>query len=106
MKHDDDLVRRREEAQRKRGRIEPRQARQLVVSEACEAQARRVASAPTLYRKMLEKSFTGGLSPRQTIKAKCLDCSNFQRDEVASCRAVACPLWALRPYQAQTGGRK
>ena len=38
-------------------------------------------------------------SPSKAIKAKCLDCSCWQRDEITHCNAVTCPLHNLRPYQ-------
>jgi len=33
------------------------------------------------------------------VKAKCLDCTNWQRAEVRLCAVFSCPLWAYRPYQ-------
>ena len=42
---------------------------------------------------------TGGRM--NAIKAKCLDCSNWQRDEIAECRVLTCPLHPWRPFQAK-----
>ena len=36
---------------------------------------------------------------RQAIKAKCLDCSAYQRLEVKNCTVTLCPLYKYRPYQ-------
>ena len=35
----------------------------------------------------------------QKVKAKCLDCSCFKREEVTRCNVVKCPLHSVRPYQ-------
>ena len=50
-------------------------------------------------RGIVERAFAGTASPREAIKAKCLDCSNFDRDEITHCAVVLCPLHAYRPYQ-------
>lgn len=41
-----------------------------------------------------------GRSLRAAVKAVCLECVGWQRPEVTACSAVACPLWAMRPFQA------
>lgn len=35
------------------------------------------------------------------VKAKCLECCNFDRSEIRDCTVLACPLWAYRPFQVQ-----
>lgn len=44
-------------------------------------------------------------SVQKAIKAKCLDCCAFQRDEVKLCTSNSCPLWPFRngknPYKAK-----
>jgi hypothetical protein len=40
-----------------------------------------------------EKSLT------KRIKAKCLDCSSYQKDEITNCNIEFCPLYQVRPYQ-------
>lgn len=52
-----------------------------------------------LTKPLLERVFLGKGSPRQAIKAKCIDCCCWQREEVALCTAEACPLWRYRPFQ-------
>lgn len=32
----------------------------------------------------------------KAIRAKCLDCSNYQQTEVRECPVVRCPLWPWR----------
>jgi len=36
------------------------------------------------------------MSPIEAIRRKCLDCSCYQRSEVALCQAMSCPLWPFR----------
>jgi len=38
-------------------------------------------------------------SRNAAVKAKCIECSNFQKPEVAKCSISGCPLWRYRPYQ-------
>lgn len=51
------------------------------------------ASCQGIYKKAY------GGSKANAVKAKCLDCTCNQRDEVRNCTAVTCPLWIVRPYQ-------
>jgi len=37
------------------------------------------------------------------VKAKCLDCCNLDKSEVALCSIEGCPLWRFRPYQTKKG---
>lgn len=37
----------------------------------------------------------------KAIKAKCLECVNFERKMVETCEISGCPLWLYRPYQHQ-----
>lgn len=77
----------------------PREPRAASRSATSAAQAALVARAPVKHQVALRKSFAGGLSPRQAIRVKCLDCCGYERAEVAECRVVTCPLWAIRPYR-------
>ncbi len=38
---------------------------------------------------------------RALIGLKCADCSCWQRDEIRHCSVPSCPLYPVRPYQAQ-----
>jgi hypothetical protein len=38
-------------------------------------------------------------SLRKSINAKCFDCSNHQKEEVANCTVKTCPLWEVRPWK-------
>ena len=41
----------------------------------------------------------GGKSRADAIKAKCIDCCCWQRDEITNCPVEVCPLWKYRPYR-------
>jgi hypothetical protein len=67
------------------------------------AKARQVAylrRVPIKSRGIVAKAFGQACSPRQAIKAKCLDCAGFDREEVRVCRVSVCPLWPLRTHEA------
>ncbi len=53
---------------------------------------------PQKYRLNYLRAMSGR-SRTAAIKAKCLDCCNWQRKEVEQCAAKTCPLWTYRPYQ-------
>ncbi len=36
------------------------------------------------------------LTPMSAIRAKCMECSNFQYSEVAKCHITDCALWVYR----------
>lgn len=57
-----------------------------------------IDAAPSSFGGVLQHAFKGSASPRQAIKAKCLTCSNYQRNEITDCTIRLCPLWAYRPY--------
>jgi hypothetical protein len=61
--------------------------------------AKRAAEMPRKYRPAYLKAAGGTASPRTAIKAFCLECVGWQREEVARCTAPACPLYAYRPFQ-------
>ena len=64
---------------------------------------RKVADIPDRYKlvylRALLSAVTGRGSMRQAIKAHCLECCGWQRNEVRGCTSVKCPLWDYRPYQ-------
>lgn len=59
---------------------------------------RRLSQMPKIYRRTYLLA-VGGRSPKAAIKASCLECIGWQREEVARCTASACPLYAYRPFQ-------
>ena len=63
-------------------------------------QLEQVNDAGAMYGGVIRKAFIGKVSPRQAIKAFCLHCTGYVRKDVTNCTALACPLFAYRPYQA------
>lgn len=41
-------------------------------------------------------------SPKSAIKAFCMMCIGYERDEITHCSAYACPLYAFRPFQTRS----
>ena len=58
-----------------------------------------IADASPLYRTAMAKAYSGTASPRSAIKAQCLHCVGYIRDDVTHCKGFSRPLWANRPYQ-------
>jgi len=46
----------------------------------------------------LAKSIKRG-SLKAAVKLKCLDCANFQKEEIKHCQCFDCPLFPVRPFQ-------
>ena len=67
------------------------------------SQQKALEATPQRVRVLFSKVFQGTTSPRQAIKAKCLDCSHHDRAEISLCGVVTCPLWAYRPFQDKEG---
>ena len=57
-----------------------------------------ISDAPLKYQGAVRDAFEGKASPRRAIKAFCLSCSGFMREEIKACTVVLCPLHAFRPY--------
>ena len=55
-------------------------------------------SIPEVYRSNYKKAMSGN-SRAAAVKAKCLDCTCWNRTEVAHCSVETCPLWPYRPYR-------
>jgi hypothetical protein len=62
----------------------------------------RAKQMPSSYRGGYLRAVEGEASPREAIKAHCLECVGWVRGEVTQCTARACPLWAYRPTFATT----
>lgn len=78
------------------------EARNALISKFCDENAtfgKYLRLVPLRYRFLFYKIFNGENSRVQAVKAKCIDCSNFQKEEVTNCAAIQCPLWNFRPYQ-------
>lgn len=55
---------------------------------------------PDRAKSTFTRAFSGK-SKASALKAKCLDCSNFQMEEIKLCPVKKCPLWQYRPYQVK-----
>jgi len=58
----------------------------------------RLSQIPKAYKQNY-KIAVQGKSLRACINAQCLECCGWQRKEIELCTSLACPLWAVRPYQ-------
>ena len=59
-----------------------------------------IATIPASARQMMGRALLGkSKSPRDAIRAKCLDCSNYAREEAAGCTVWRCPLFHMNPYR-------
>jgi hypothetical protein len=56
---------------------------------------------PKLYQSGYERAINGKASPRQAIKAQCLECVGYERNEITNCTDTDCPLYCYRPFQKQ-----
>ena len=56
-------------------------------------------SMPRIYRKNYLAAVEGRATPRNAIKAFCLECMGWQRNEVSGCSTIDCPLNLYRPYR-------
>ena len=66
--------------------------------------AKRRAQIPRAYRAVYDKA-TKGQSLRAAINSQCLECVCWQIEEIRNCTDLACPLYAVRPYQSLQNGR-
>lgn len=65
-----------------------------------------LTTVPASAAGIFERAFGGSASRANAIKAKCLACTNFQRDEVRECPTVLCPLHPIRPFQVKVAKPK
>lgn len=66
-----------------------------------EKQKEIIAKLPLSRQKLTERAYAGIASPRQAIKAKCMECVNYEDvvNSVGGCAITRCPLNAYRPFQ-------
>lgn len=58
----------------------------------------RIAEIPKRYRGIYKKAVETN-SKTTAIKAFCLECVCWQKDEIANCSSLACPLFGVRPFK-------
>ena len=59
---------------------------------------KRLNDTPIKYRNIYKKAMAGR-NRTAAVKAFCLECMGWQREEVRNCTSVACPLYLYRPYK-------
>jgi hypothetical protein len=65
----------------------------------------RMEEIPERYLKVYKKAMSGK-SKAAALKAKCLDCTCWQRKEIENCTVKDCPLYPYRPYGAPNPPRR
>ena len=58
-----------------------------------------ISEALPSYRTIIERAYTTNRKSL-AIKAFCLRCVGYLRNEVRDCTSLGCPLWTHRPYQS------
>jgi len=53
--------------------------------------AGRLATIPESARRLFAAAWEKKCSPRQAVKAQCLECTGFDRQGIADCTGWACP---------------
>ena len=66
---------------------------------------KRRAQIPRAYRAKYNKAVKGN-SLRAAIDAQCLECISWHIEDIRNCTDLACPLYAVRPYQSSQSGRE
>jgi hypothetical protein len=54
---------------------------------------------PVSYRATFNRAYSTN-SRNAAIRAFCLRCVGYLREDVRNCTAQGCPLWTHRPYQS------
>lgn len=57
------------------------------------------ASVPDKHRIATERALRKQVSLSVAVRIKCLQCCGYQREEIALCPVITCPLHCYRPYQ-------
>ena len=63
------------------------------------AQVKRIGTWGKSVSGLLKRCYLRQASPRQAIKAQCLDCCAEDKRAIRECADRCCPLWHFRPYQ-------
>lgn len=60
-----------------------------------------IKEVPIISQKLFSKVLRGKSSPREAIKAKCIECNGHEkvRRRIRECEIKTCALWHFRPYQ-------
>jgi hypothetical protein len=56
---------------------------------------------PSSAQRITQKALSGKASPRDAIKAFCLECVVWDRAAIKECDIKDCPLWMYRPWREE-----
>ena len=56
-------------------------------------------SVPEKHKIATRRALFGQMSRATAVKVKCLQCCNYDREEVRHCAVLTCALHDVRPYQ-------
>ncbi len=59
----------------------------------------KVDKMPKIYKNCYLSAVSGKASPRDAIKAFCIECMGYVCGEVTNCDSIECPLNLYRPYR-------
>jgi len=83
----------------RKARVKP--ARETNQKESQDIQAYLTRSVPDKHKIATERVLKGQLPKSAAIRIKCMQCTNYQREEVTNCTVVTCALFPVRPYQSR-----
>jgi len=58
-------------------------------------------SVPEKHKIATERALKGQMARANAIKMRCLQCCNYDREEVKHCPVITCALNIVRPYQSK-----
>lgn len=58
-------------------------------------------SVPDKHKIATRRALLGQITRATAIRVKCLQCSGYQREEIAVCTVITCALHPVRPYAAK-----
>jgi hypothetical protein len=61
--------------------------------------ASRLPGVPPQYRRLYLRVTNGEGTRTDCMKAQCLECLDYDPDEIRRCTSYACALYAYRPFQ-------
>ena len=61
---------------------------------------KKLADMPRKYRGVYLRAMKGN-DLRAAIHSFCLECFQWQREEISVCTSLSCPLYPYRPYQSK-----
>lgn len=88
----------REKAKAARALVKPRKEKMEAYRETFAKQRKEF---PKMALPIIDQCEKGNVS--SFIKLKCLDCSNWVRQEIRDCVITCCPLFPVRPFQKIKG---